>query len=170
MFSGIIAALKSAGAHYESVKEDTNLPAAFHAAGQNLQLVSQAVKAAQSKPGGKSPRAVEALNSCKVKAERAQEIFTAVTEAPKASRLTEYQSAVKQKDEEQTVEGLVVGMMKDLSSVAEDLAIQGHVEGHERGHQKSVPGGPSAPKELAADLISGVNVDVNVSYGSGEEN
>ena len=85
-----------------------------------------------------------------------------------------YQAAVKQKDEKQTVEGLVVGMMKDLSSVAEDLAIQGHVEAMNGATRSLSQGEPSAPKELAADLISGVNVDVNVdvnvSYGSGEEN
>lgn len=56
--SSTIVALKNAGAHYESVKEDTSLRKASHGAGRELSLVNQALEAAavRSKSVGVSQR------------------------------------------------------------------------------------------------------------------
>lgn len=160
MFSSIIDTVQTAGAHYESVKEDMSLREAFHGAGRGLSLVNQALRAAQYTWRGGSSRAIELLKSCQSKGESSEQIFRAVAEAPKTSRLEEYQVMVRQNNPEHTVEGLVVGMMKDLCAAADDLAIQDQVKGLNEAIKHLSRVEPSIAKEWSGDRFT--------HYGSGD--
>ncbi|KAK4083215.1 hypothetical protein Purlil1_10907 [Purpureocillium lilacinum] len=160
MLSSIIDAVQTAGAHYESVKDDMSLREAFHGAGRGLSLVNQALRSAQYTSRGASPRAMELLNSCQSKGESSEQIFRAVAEAPKTLRLEEYQMMVRQTDPEHTVETLVVGMMRNLCAVADDLAIQNQVKGLKEAIKHLSRMEPSIPKEWSGDIFT--------HYGSGD--
>lgn len=115
----IIVSVEASRRHYGKVKDDKDLLTAFHGAGKALDFIDQALQAVKNylNLNGLSSSA-SSLNSCKSKANVSEKIFKLVSGAPKDTRYMCYETAVQETGNGQTVEDLVLGMMKGIRDLA----------------------------------------------------
>lgn len=163
--SDTITNLDNATRHYSVVKYDNRLRPAFHAAGQELVLVKQALQTADTQLAGlnvaRAPECtMNSLNACNAKAKRFERMFRMVAEATETSRLECYRAAVGQERERRTVEVLLVGMMHDVCALAEIDAMEEEINSIKAAIDKLSKMEPSVPREGLGHVVS--------HYGSGD--
>nr|AAS80313.1 SesA [Fusarium haematococcum] len=147
LISSTIKSLEEGIRCHKDVEDDNGLREAFHEAGRGLSVVNQALQAAQGNSAREPQSAMNPLRVCNTKANISASIFKAVAQAPKTSRFEGYKEAVRQEGNGQTVEVLVVGMMKDVCALAENFAIQDQVKKLHETIEKLSAMKPSLPKE-----------------------
>ncbi|EFQ99181.1 SesA protein [Nannizzia gypsea CBS 118893] len=151
LISTTIEVLESAAAFYKRAENDTTLRKAFHAAGQGLPLITDALQATNDALNGRdlSSAAKRALGACSANANIAEDLFRDVARAPAASKYERYTTAVKRQGHK--VESVVVGMMKDVCQMAKDNAIQEAMQPHVKKLDEAVENlskmEPSVPEE-----------------------
>ncbi|KAM6529649.1 hypothetical protein FALCPG4_007778 [Fusarium falciforme] len=180
LISSTITTLEEVIHHHNDVKDDNGLPEAFHEAGRGLLLVNQALQAAQRNSAKEPQSAMSPVWACNTKANSSASIFKAVAKAPETWRLKVYEAAVRQEGNGQTVEALVMGMMNDVCSLAENDAIKAAMEDQVMGLHDAIEKlskmEPSVPKDGpghtfahygSGDQLNAPGGTVNKSTGSG---
>ena len=150
---------------YNAVSDDEHLPGTFHEAGRGLVLIETALRTAQKQQGGDLQHAVSSMEACNTKAKLSQGIFEDVAQAPEASRFERYKAAMRREGEENKVEVLVQGMMKDVSDLARDgvvgAAMKDQVKGLRDAIDRLSAMEPSVPNEHGGGSY--------VNHGSGNQ-
>ncbi|KAG7293963.1 hypothetical protein NEMBOFW57_004024 [Staphylotrichum longicolle] len=195
LFADTINAVEAAATCYKSVKDDRSLRETFHEAGRGQGLVRQALRAANSNLGDRTPTetTTELVKACHAKAKLSGGIFKEVAQAPEGSRFECYKEVVRER-KGSTVEVLTVGMMKDMCALAEDDAMKVAMEDRvvelcdaiaklskmepsvpteEAGHnltnwgrdQINAPGGTVNKSEGSGNHFPGATFSVSVSFG-----
>ncbi|KAH6883820.1 SesA protein [Thelonectria olida] len=125
---GAITALKKVEENYETMKDDTDLPLAFHAAGQRPGLVRQTLEIVKDELKSVhlagNDDAMRSLEECSTKVELLQDMFERIALEPQTSRRARYFAVVRQHGREAAVEVLMVRIMETTLIVAEDSAVK----------------------------------------------
>jgi hypothetical protein len=170
LVSTTITTLSSAKNHYNIVKDDKRLPAAFHEAGQGLLLIEEALQRVEMQLNGcdiagDSKDTMSSLEACNSKAKLSESIFIDITQAQESERFEGYKVAVRGKGKGNTIEVLVIGIMNDVCDLAKDnaieLAMKPQVKPLREAIERLSKMEPSMPNKQSGNFFS--------SYGSGNQ-
>ncbi|KDB20636.1 hypothetical protein H109_07389 [Trichophyton interdigitale MR816] len=138
LISGTIASLGAAAGAYDVMKNDVDLPATFHKGGQQLCCVQQALQTVVNllkwrDLAGDIMQIIPSLEDSSKKAKALEEILSETASQPESSRKNQYVTAVRNKGPENTIEALLLGIMRNTVVLAEDEAIKGAIDEQVRG-------------------------------------
>ncbi|EFR01950.1 SesA protein [Nannizzia gypsea CBS 118893] len=138
LISGTIASLGAAAGAYDIMRNDPDLPATFHKAGQHLGHVQQALQTIVNllkwrDLAGDVIQIIPSLEDSSKKAKVLEDILSEVASQPESSRKSRYVSSVRQLGHENTIEALLLGIMRNTCVLGEDEAIKAAIDDQVRG-------------------------------------
>jgi hypothetical protein len=168
----IIASLGDARSSYSKLRGDDQFPKAFHGAARELEHVHHTLENIQSH--GTSDRtaisenSVRALQACNAKAKLSAVTYAETARRHGSQRLEAYWSTVSQNGDGSTVEALVMGMVRDLQTLANVAKVQATIRDsiqrlHDGVSHRLSALGSSAPNTQPRNVY-------NNNYGQGAQN
>ncbi|KAL2858942.1 hypothetical protein BJX68DRAFT_262465 [Aspergillus pseudodeflectus] len=168
----IIASLGDAWSNYSKLRGDDQFPKAFHGAGRELKHVHHTLENIQSHGTFDrtviSENSVRALQACNAKAKLSAVTYAETARRHGSQRLEAYWLTVSQNGDGSTVESLVMGMVRDLQTLANVANVQATIRDsiqslHDGVSDRLSALGSSAPNTQPPNVY-------NNNYGHGTQN